>query len=523
VGPALESAAGKLLGRPTRTPDLSLRDFIRQGWHVPEPQTPFVDGWHLGAICEHLEAITRGEIRNLILNMPPRHMKSMALVFWMVWEWTFQPWVRWLFSSYDGKLSIRDSLKCRRLIQSPWYQERWGHVYRLTGDQNTKGRFENDQTGYRIATSVDGAATGEGGDRIIVDDPHNVREADSDDVRESAITWWRESMSSRGNDPKTVAKLIVMQRIHEKDLSGTMLELGGYDHLMLPAEYEPARAKVTSLGWADPRTKAGELLWPDRFGPPEIAALKLELGSYGAAGQLQQAPAPAAGGIVKKEWWRFYETTPPVFNEEWISWDMAFKGKDDDADYVVGTVWGRLGAQFYLRDLVRAQLEFNETQKGTVVLAKTWPRIPGKLVEDKANGPAIISSLRRVLPGLIAYEPPGALPGRVRAVAPYIEAGNVLLPGEGLARRRFEYWRKVASERDSWLPLADVVPDWVDRWIHEWAVFPKGANDDQVASGCQALERMAVGATSSAQVKAIAAEQARTPVSEAAAVAGRRF
>src|ERR1700676_2745578 len=252
----------------------SLREFVRQAWIVVEPSTPFVPGFHIDAIVEHLEAVTRGEIRNLLINVPPRHMKSLLVsVLWPAWEWIQHPERRWLFSSYAASLSIRDSIKCRTLIESPWYQTNWGDRFSLTGDQNAKARFENDRTGYRLATSVGGAATGEGGDRIVCDDPHNVQEAESDAVRQGTLDWWDVVMSTRLNDPRTAVKVIVMQRCHERDLSGHVLEQGGWEHLCLPAEYD-GTVFQSSIGWSDPREQAGELLWPERFGRAEIVDLK---------------------------------------------------------------------------------------------------------------------------------------------------------------------------------------------------------------------------------------------------------
>ncbi|MBT6046455.1 MAG: terminase, partial [Candidatus Scalindua sp.] len=191
--------------------EASLLEFIKQAWHILEPTTVFQSGWHLEAICDHLEAATNRQIRNLIINMPPRHMKSLAVsVFWPCWVWINDPSSRWLFSSYAQELSTRDSLKCRRLISSEWYRKRWGHKFHLTGDQNQKTRFENDKTGYRLATSVSGLVTGEGGDFIVCDDPHNVKQAESEAVRKGTLRWWDESMSTRGNNPKTVVKVVDM-------------------------------------------------------------------------------------------------------------------------------------------------------------------------------------------------------------------------------------------------------------------------------------------------------------------------
>ncbi len=263
------SSFAPLLKRPSLRDEIDqelasrhLGDFVRQAWHVVEPSTPFVPGWHVDAIIEHLEAVSSGQIRNLLINVPPRHMKSLLVaVFWPAWEWIRYPERRWLFSSYAAQLSIRDSIKCRRLIESPWYQVRWGNTFALTSDQNTKGRFDNNRSGYRLSTSVGGAATGEGGDRIICDDPHNVQEAESDAIRKATLDWFDVVMSTRANDPKTVGRVVVMQRCHQQDLSGHLLEQGGWEHLCLPAEYEGATC-ATSIGWSDPRTQQGELLWP---------------------------------------------------------------------------------------------------------------------------------------------------------------------------------------------------------------------------------------------------------------------
>ncbi|MBI3696539.1 MAG: hypothetical protein HY238_17075 [Acidobacteria bacterium] len=317
-----------LLARPSLPAEIAqelakrrLLEFVLQAWPVIEPATDFIPGWHLDAICDHLEAVSNGHLRNLLINIPPRHMKSLAVaVFWPAWEWIRWPERRWLFSSYALSLSIRDSVKCRRLIQSAWYRSRWGDRFQLTGDQNAKERFENNKTGYRLATSVGGAATGEGGDRVIVDDPHNVKEAESDTVRQGVIDWWDQVMSTRLNDPKTGAKVIIMQRIHEGDLSGHVLEQGGYEHLCLPAEYEGNKCS-TSIGWSDPRQEHGELLWSARFGRQEIEELQHSMGSYAAAGQLQQRPAPAEGGILKRHWWKFYRERPGKFSEVLQSWD----------------------------------------------------------------------------------------------------------------------------------------------------------------------------------------------------------
>lgn len=273
-----------------------------------EPGVSYQSNWHIDAIAEHLEAVSAGQIRNLLINMPPRFAKSLTVsVFWPVWIWITKPHTQWLYTSYAQKLSTRDSVKCRRLIESPWFQKMFGDRFKLTSDQNEKMRFDNDHNGYRIATSVEGMGTGDGGTNIVVDDPHNASERESELKRENVLTWWDETMATRLNDQKTGGKVIVMQRLHEKDLSGHVLKQGGYTHLCLPAEYEPSRRCVTSIGWSDPRTEEGQLLWPDRVGPDEIKELKLRLGPTGYAGQFQQSPSPASGNRFNKKWFRCFD------------------------------------------------------------------------------------------------------------------------------------------------------------------------------------------------------------------------
>jgi predicted phage terminase large subunit-like protein len=465
----------------------SLREFVRQAWHVIEPSAPFVPGFHIDAIIDHLEAVTRGDIRNLLINVPPRHMKSLLVsVLWPAWEWTRWPERRWLFSSYAATLSIRDSVKCRRLIESPWYRARWGHVFTLTGDQNAKTRFDNNRSGYRLSTSVGGAVTGEGGDRIVCDDPHNVADVTSDAIRKTATDWWDIAMSTRVNDPKTSSMVIVMQRCHQRDLSGHLLEKGNFEHLCLPAEYE-GPGRVTSIGFSDPRSEPGELLWADRFGPQEIEDLKISLGSYGAAGQLQQRPSPAGGGIIKRHWFRYFQprgmNLPPVevrlpdgtltsipaleapyhVEEQAQSWDCAFKDLDT-SDYVVGQMWGRIGARFLLGDQFRARTDCPGTVKAVREMTTKWPATMAILIEDKANGSAVIQMLSHDIPGLLPINPQGGKVARAHAVSPLIEAGNVYLP------------------HPDWQP-------WVRDFIEECVQFPNGAHDDQVDAMTQALLR----------------------------------
>src|SRR3954452_2638572 len=258
----------------------SFKEFVVQAWHVLEPGNEFVEGVHIDAICDHLQAVTEGRITDLIINVPPGHAKSLLVaVFWPAWVWIDHPEAKWLFTSYREPLAIRDSLKCRRLIESDWYQQRWGNRFELRADQNQKQRFENDRTGYRVVVPMS-AGTGERGDYVVVHHPHSVDQAESDTQRVAAVEWWNGSMSTRLNNPSQGHKIVIQQRLHEADLTGDLLIRGGYEHLCLPAEFEPERRCQTSIGWTDPRTSAGELLWPQRVDQAVLNGYKVSLGSY---------------------------------------------------------------------------------------------------------------------------------------------------------------------------------------------------------------------------------------------------
>jgi predicted phage terminase large subunit-like protein len=440
----------------------SFSEYVRQSWHVIEPATPFMSNWHIDAISDYLEAVTGGEILRLLINMPPRYMKSICVsVLWPTWEWINHPESRWLFAAYSASISGKHSVDRRRVIESDWYQARWSQVYQLTTDQNIKTEYENSRRGVMFTTSVGGTATGKGGTRIVVDDPHNPMEAESDVQRQTAIDFFDRTLSSRLDDKKKGAIVVVMQRLHEQDLSGHCIEQG-YTHLSLPAEAEKRIIISTPSGRTFAR-EAGDILWPEREGTAELARAKVAMGSYAYAGQYQQQPSPAEGGMLKREWWRYYKEAPADFDEVIQSWDMTFKDTKG-ADYVVGQVWGRKGASKYLLDQVRGRMDFPTTIKAFQGLTSKWPAAEAKLVEDKANGSAVIQTLKGTISGIIAIEPQGGKASRVSAVSPTIEASNVYLPDPTLE-------------------------PWVHDFVEECAVFPNGTNDDQVDSMSQALTR----------------------------------
>jgi predicted phage terminase large subunit-like protein len=440
----------------------SLMEFIRQAWHVVEPGTPYIHGWHVEAIAEHLEAVTNGQIRNLLVNIPPGHLKSLLIsVFWPAWQWLRRPEWRGLFSSYSIDLSLRDSVRCRSIIESDWYKKTFEPEWSLSSDQNVKSYFQNTRMGFRLSLSVGGKATGFRGDAVIVDDPLNVIDQHSKVAREEAIFWWNNAMSSRLNDMRKGAKVIIMQRLHEEDLSGYVLEQGGYEHLCLPSEFDSEHRARTSIGWEDPRSADGELLFSEMFPREVLEEAKKILGSSGYSGQHQQRPSPAGGTIFQRSWWKFFRALPDDIDEMIQSWDLTFKDADG-SDYVVGQVWARKGSACYLLDQVRDRMTFTSTCAAIKALSAKWPRASLKLVEDKANGPAVIDSLSSEVGGIVAVTPDGSKEARAHSVSPQIEAGNVHLPENA---------------------------PWVNDFLEECAVFPFGANDDQVDTMTQALRR----------------------------------
>jgi hypothetical protein len=301
---------------------------------------------------------------------------------WPCWEWIDHPERRWLFASYAESLSVRDNVRSRRLIQSPWYAANWADRFELAGDQNEKRRIENTKGGHRIAIGTGGSATGEGGDRLIIDDPHNIVEIESDVCRRGVLSWFDTVFITRRNNPQTSAMVLILQRSHTDDLAGHVLEMGGWECLSLPTEYEGDKRK-TVIGWSDPRTTEGELLWPSRFGAAEIAEAKKTLGSFAFSAQHQQRPVPAGGGIWKKAWFRFYRRSdlPTKFDVQISSWDAAFKDLST-SDYVCGQLWGRIGADFYLLDQIHGHLDswIKDRKQEYFNIAVVKPRVTSRLL-----------------------------------------------------------------------------------------------------------------------------------------------
>jgi hypothetical protein len=475
------------LEQQRRAASASLYEFVKQSWHVVEPGVPFVPSWHIEAICEHLEAVSSGDIRRLLINIPPRHSKSTIVsVMWPMWEWLTTPQQKFLCASYSGTLSIRDNLKARRLIQSPWYQERWGHLFALAGDQNAKQRFENDRTGYRIATSVGGTATGEGGSRLILDDPHNAQEAQSDVMRESALEWFDVVWSTRLNDPRRDAMVTIMQRLHERDISGHILgDIGGWEHLCIPAEWDGKR-RTTSLGTYDPRQRKGELICPERFGEKEITSLKQLLGTYGASGQLQQDPVPQEGGILKTKNFKLWPADKALPQFEYIlqSYDCAFTEKTS-GDPTACTVWAIFthdnrrnvmvidawDEHLSYPDLRARAIKEWATEYGGMSKDSAFHRArrPDRiLVEAKASGQSLLQDLRLAKVPAVGYNPGNAdKVSRAHQAAPTLELGLLWVP---------------ESKKNRGQPVS-----WAAQFLKQLEKFPVAEHDDYVDTFTQAV------------------------------------
>lgn len=430
----------------------SLAVFARRAWPTLEPATRIKWGWSLDAICAHLEAVTDGRIRRLLINVPPGSMKSLLTsVIWPAWEWgpKGMPQLRYLGTSHKQDLAVRDNTKCRRLIQSHWYQHLW--PLELTGDQNAKTKFENASTGFREAMAFTGM-TGSRGDRVMLDDPHSVDDANSAAKLAADITTFREALPSRVNNDQS-AIVIIMQRLNEGDVSGVALELG-YEHLCIPMRYEGPRG-ATCIGWQDPRTHDGELMFPERFPDAQVRELEISLGEYAAAGQLQQRPAPRKGGLFKPDQLVVIDAIP-AGNVRWIrGWDLA--SVTDGGDWSVGAKLGRLeDGRYVIADVLRMQRGPDERDAAIANTAAmdgrdvvvSIPQDPGQAGKTQAL------YMTRALAGYRVKTSPetGDKVTRAEPFAAQVNVGNVLL----------------------------VRGAWNDALVSEMRTFPNGAHDDQV-------------------------------------------
>jgi len=490
--------------------EYSLAEFVKQAWHIVEPGQPYVHGWHVDFICEHLEAITEGlpmedgrPYNRLLINIPPGMMKSLLLnVFWPAWEWgpRNMPHMRYVCAAHKiENLSARDSRRMRELITSDWYQARWGDRVKLSRDQNEKLNFVNSATGFRIATAIT-SLTGIRGDRVIIDDPHSVDSAGSDAMRSAEVETFLEAIPSRLTNPMSSAIVVIMQRLHEEDVSGTIITKKlGYDHIVLPMRFEAWRKGLpTKLGICDPREDEGELLFPARF--PEYVVDRDErvMGPYATAGQHQQRPEPRGGGVIKRDWWQpWEEPSYPPMDFIVASLDTAYTTKTEN-DWSALTVWGVFtggttaqATSSITRDNqwldVRTTIErtYSETAP-KVMLMSAWQermelhdlvekvaqtcrkmRVDKLIIEDKAAGHSVAQEIRR----LYGHED---------------WAVQLINPGAYDKLARLYSVQHLFAEGMIHAP----VKQWAEMVISQMATFPRGKHDDLVDTASAALRHM---------------------------------
>lgn len=417
--------------------EVSLLGFIKLAWKHLEPETPFVGGWVVEAICEHLEAVSKGEIKRLLINVPPGCMKSLTLnVFWPAWEWgpRKQSHLRYISASYEKGLATRDLVRGRDLIQSEWYQALWPIQFK--DDQNLKTFYENLDRGWRLAASVGGALTGYRADRVNIDDPHDVRSAESERKREDGLRWFTETLPTRLNNQDESTIVATMQRLHERDVSGLIIkELSDtWTHLMLPMEFESSRkCYVGVTGFEDPRKEEGELLWPERFSRPAVERLKevfrSQGGSYAEAAQLQQRPAPRGGGMFKREHFQIIDQAPTT-GRICRGWDLAAT-KDRSSAWTVGSKLMLSGGRLYILDVDRRRASPNEVEDMLTACAKrdghrcaiSIPQDPGQAsVGQKSRFASLLHGYN------VHFSPEsGDKADRAIPFAAQVEAGNVFV------------------------------------------------------------------------------------------------
>lgn len=441
--------------------EASFYEFVKNAWQLVDGRE-YIDGWHMQAMCEHLQAVQQMEIRNLLCNLPPRMGKSTLFsVLFPAWCWTIEPTLRFLYVAYSEKLTLRDSINTRRLIASDWYQRLWKDKFTISRKVDNSHLFKNDKQGYRLSTSVSGTVTGEGGDCIIFDDPNNMETVHSSVIREGTNDFFDFTLSNRYTRESLLRRLVTQQRTHVNDLTGHILSRNdpSWVFLCLPMEFERSRRASTivlpmSNGkvWKDPRTKEGELLFPQDVGQEGLQRIKFNLrnDSYNISAQLQQRPSPAEGGLLKAEW--FKKWTEPFYPEfEYIlqSWDTALTtGKM--SCYSSCTTWGvfkdaKTGVKnVMLLSLFKEKIEYPELRQMAMRLAHNYEDIymddPIKghrpphliLVEEKVNGYCILQDLMRANLPVMRFNPNphGNKIWRCRIVSHLMQNGLVWLPTE---------------------------------------------------------------------------------------------
>jgi predicted phage terminase large subunit-like protein len=452
--------------------EASPAEFFKAAWNILEPGRPLCWSWHYELIGEYLLKVWRREITRLIINVPPRTAKSTeGTICWPAWGWARDARSRFLTASYSKDLSSEHSSKRRNLIDSEWYQSLWPITF--SEDTNRKDQYRNSVQGEMIATSVGATGTGRGGDILILDDGLSADQALSESERKTAHEWFRDTFRTRLNDPSTGAIVVIEQRTGYEDVTGWLLhnEPGQWTQVVIPLVQDAKEEVVIDFPVSGRQMirPVDDVLQPTRHTPEVVTSRKVHRRTHET--QDQQRPAPDGGNICKREWWKYYRAVPATFDMVVDSWDFAFKDVKQ-SDFVAGFKFGIVGANRYILDALHGQMNFPASRDALKRLALREPRASRILVEDKANGPAIIQSLQDTVPGIIAVEPQGSKYARAYAASGDIEAGNVYLPDLD------------AFPQHRW---------WVDLLIEEWAMFPSGPNDDTVDASGQAINETRAG------------------------------
>lgn len=418
----------------------SFAEFIKQAWPYVEPTVELKWNWHIEAIAEHLEAVHRGDIKRLIINIPFRCSKStLVSVLWPAWIWLKTPSKKMITASYDESLALRDAWAMRSLISSEWYLNLTDGEFKLADDQSQKRFFATSSGGYRLARGITSGATGHTAELLIADDPMNAKKVTSTVERTTAIDSFKNQFMTRLSPPGQGAVVIVMQRLHHEDLSGVYMEDPTWDKLIIPMMWEGTDRSNTKLGWKDPRKEPGELMFPEYFPQEAIDGYRINGGQF-IASQLQQHPVAADGSIIKYDWIRTYKNLPNVLRWSW-SFDTAFKTGDKN-DYSVGTLWAECEDGYYLVDLVRKKLEYTALKH---LIKSCYDNQPSSevIIEDKGSGMSLTQDLKRfsnlpVIPVIPGRDMPGKKEERLEIVAGLFESGKVKIPEDAPWKLDFE-------------------------------------------------------------------------------------
>jgi len=404
--------------------------YVERVFRTVSPGSDWTPNWHIDLMCEYLDAQARGELPRLIINIPPRETKSITVcVAYSSWLLGRDPSCQIMAGSYGDTLAMKHSVDTRLVMTSTWYRALFPKT-KLSRDQNEKHKFVTTARGHRVAVTVGGSVIGDGGDFLILDDPIKREDALSDKVRKSTNDWIDQTFMTRLNNPETGAVVLIMQRFHDDDPTGHLLaKESGWEHLKIPRI--STESKIYSFGQVKKYYPKGSTMNPQRVSLLKAEQMRRDMGSYGFASQQQQDPVDLENALFKPENWRFYRALPADLDvaDQFIqSWDMAFKDTDQSA-YVVGQVWARFGARRYLLDQVRRRMAFVETVKAVREMTARWPGARPILIEDKANGPAVVDTLRKHIAGILPLSPGSdSKIARAEAWSMYQEAGNIYLP-----------------------------------------------------------------------------------------------